>query len=174
VGIPYVINPGIVRGLDYYTRTVFEITTEELGSQNAVAAGGRYDGLVEELGGPHTPAVGFAMGMERMMLLHRIAFPEGFGREVRVFIAHMGEEARKKAFQLASELRQRGVSTEMDYGSKSLKSQFKRADKLGVKYTIIIGEDEIKRGVVKVRDMTASTEEEMETEKALRLASGSV
>ncbi len=161
VGVPYVINPGIVRGLDYYTRTVFEITTEELGSQNAVAAGGRYDGLVEELGGPRTPAVGFAMGMERTMLLHRTAFPEGFGREVRVFIAHMGEEARKKAFQLASELRQRGVPTEMEYGGKSLKSQFKRADKLGAKLTLIIGEDEIKRGVVKVRDMDTSSEYEM-------------
>ena len=170
VGVPYVINPGIVRGLDYYTRTVFEITTEELGSQNAVAAGGRYDGLVEELGGPRTPAVGFAMGMERMMLLHRMAFPEGFGREVSVFIAHMGEEARKKAFQLASEFRQRGVSTEMEYGGKSLKSQFKRADKLGAKLTLIIGEDEIKRGVVKVRDMDTSTEEEMDFGSAINLA----
>jgi histidyl-tRNA synthetase len=161
VGVPYFINPGIVRGLDYYTRTVFEITTEELGSQNAVAAGGRYDGLVEELGGPHTPAVGFAVGMERLILLHQMAFPEGFGKEIRVFIAHMGEEARKKAFQLASEFRNMGISTEMEYGSKSLKSQFKRADKLGAKLTLIIGEDELNRGVVKVRDMAASSEYEM-------------
>lgn len=171
VGVPYVINPKIVRGLDYYTRTVFEITTEELGSQNAVAAGGRYDGLVEELGGPPTPAVGFAMGMERLILLHRMAFPEGFEREIKVFIAHMGDEARKKAFELAAELREKGVPTETDYGRKSLKSQLKRADKSGAEYTFIIGGDELSRGVVKVRDMAASTENEMETVSAVELAS---
>ncbi len=160
VGVPYVVNPGIVRGLDYYTRTVFEITTGELGSQNAVAAGGRYDGLVEELGGPRTPAVGFAMGMERLILLHQAAFPEGFSREMSVFIAHMGEEARKMAFRLASELRGLGIPTEMEYGGKSLKSQFKRADKSGARLTLIIGEDEIRRGVVKVRDMDTGREDE--------------
>jgi histidyl-tRNA synthetase len=170
--VPYVINPNIVRGLDYYTRTVFEITTEELGSQNAVAAGGRYDGLVEELGGPHTPAVGFAMGMERLIILHKMAHPEGFGKEVRVFIAHMGEEARKKAFSLASELRERGVATETDYGDRSLKSQMKRADKSGAMYTFIMGGDEINRGVVKVRDMAASTEKEMDTGSAIEFVAG--
>lgn len=172
VGVPYIINPGIVRGLDYYTRTVFEITTEELGSQNAVAAGGRYDGLVEELGGPRTPAVGFAVGMERLILLHQMAFPEGFGKEITVFIAHMGEEARKRAFSLASELRDRGVAAETDYGDKSLKSQMKRADKSGARYTFIIGGDELNRGTVKVRDMEASTEREMDFVAALELAAG--
>jgi histidyl-tRNA synthetase len=162
VGVPYVLNPGIVRGLDYYTRTVFEITTEELGSQNAVAAGGRYDGLVEELGGPHTPAVGFAVGMERLILLHQMAFPGGFGKEIRVFIAHLGENARQIAFQLASEFRNRGISTEMEYSNKSLKSQFKRADKLGVKYTIIIGDDELKRAKLKVKKMDTSIEKEFD------------
>ena len=162
VGVPYVISPGIVRGLDYYTRTVFEITTGELGSQNAVAAGGRYDGLVEELGGPRTPAVGFAMGMERLVLLHRMAFPEGFGKEARVFIAHLGEKARQIAFQLASEFRNMGISTEMEYGEKSLKSQFKRADKLGVKYTVIIGDDELKRAKLKVKKMDTSIEKEFD------------
>lgn len=162
VGVPYVLNPGIVRGLDYYTRTVFEITTEELGSQNAVAAGGRYDGLVEELGGPRTPAVGFAVGMERLILLHQMAFPEGFGKEIRVFIAHLGEKARQIAFQLASEFRNRGISTEMEYGNKSLKSQFKRSDKLGVKYTIIIGDDELKRAKLKVKQMDTSIEKEFD------------
>ncbi|MEW6144047.1 MAG: histidine--tRNA ligase [Thermodesulfobacteriota bacterium] len=171
VGVPYVINPNIVRGLDYYTRTVFEITTEELGSQNAVAAGGRYDGLVEELGGPHTPAIGFAIGMERLILLHKTAHPEGFGKEVSVFIAHMGEDARKKAFSLASELRARGVATETDYGGKSLKSQLKRADKSGARFTFIIGGDELSRGTVKVRDMAASTEKEMDAGSALELIS---
>jgi histidyl-tRNA synthetase len=171
VGIPYVINPAIVRGLDYYTRTVFEITTEELGAQNAVAAGGRYDGLVEELGGPPTPAVGFAMGMERLVLLHEKAFPGGFGKEVAVFIAHLGGEARKKAFALAFKLRKNGIPTETAYGEKSLKSQLKRADKSGARYTFIIGEEELKRGVIKVRRMDTSTEEELETDMALKLAS---
>jgi len=156
VGIPYVINPKIVRGLDYYTRTVFEITTGELGSQNAVAAGGRYDGLVEELGGPPTPAVGFAMGMERLILLHRMAFPEGFEREVTVFI-----EARKKAFSLAAELREMGVPTETEYGRKSLKSQMKRADKSGARYTLIIGENELARSVLILRDMSTGIEYEV-------------
>ncbi len=161
VGIPFTINPKIVRGLDYYTRTVFEITTQELGAQNAVAAGGRYDGLVEELGGPATPAVGFAMGIERIVLLQEKALPEGFQKEVDVFIAHLGAEARKAAFPLAFELRQRGVSTETDYGEKSLKSQLKRADKLGANYTFIIGEEELNKGVVKVRNMKKSIEEDM-------------
>jgi len=160
VGVPYAINPGIVRGLDYYTRTVFEITTEELGSQNAVAAGGRYDGLVEELGGPHTPAVGFAVGMERLVLLHRTAFPEGFGKEVFIFLAYLGEEARKKAFSLAFKLRNNGIPTEVDYGNKSLKSQLKRADKSGAKYTIIIGEEELNRGKIVVREMEGSVQNE--------------
>ena len=161
VGIPFTINPKIVRGLDYYTRTVFEITTDELGAQNAVAAGGRYDGLVKELGGPSTPAVGFAMGIERIALLQEKAQPQGFQKEVDVFIAHLGEEARKAAFPLASELREKGVSTETEYGEKSLKSQLKRADKLGVNYTFIIGEEELNRGIVKVRNMKESTEEDL-------------
>ncbi len=169
IGIPFVINPRIVRGLDYYTRTVFEITTEELGAQNAVAAGGRYDGLVEELGGPSTPAVGFAVGMERLILLQQKAVPAGFEKEVSVFIAYLGEEARKKAFSLAFELRNNGVPTEMDYGSRSLKSQLKRADKSGAEYTFIIGEDELSRGKVKVRWMEKSTEEELSIEDALKL-----
>ncbi|MEQ9619562.1 MAG: histidine--tRNA ligase [Deltaproteobacteria bacterium] len=169
VGVPYTINPKIVRGLDYYTRTVFEITTEELGAQNAVAAGGRYDGLVEELGGPSTPAAGFALGMERLVLLHQKAVPGGFEKEVRVFIAHLGDEARAKAFSLAFELRQSGVPTEIDYGSKSLKSQLKRADKSGTEYTYIIGEDELARGKVKVRDMLESSEEEIDFDGAVKL-----
>lgn len=169
IAVPYVINPGIVRGLDYYTRTVFEITTEELGAQNAVAAGGRYDGLVEELGGPSTPAVGFALGMERLVLLQQKAVTSGFEKEISVFIAYLGEEARKKAFSLAFELRNQGNPTEMDYGARSLKSQLKRADKSGVRYTFIIGEDELSRGKVKVRDMEKSTEEELEIEDALKI-----
>jgi len=169
-GVPYTINPRIVRGLDYYTRTVFEVTTNELGSQNAVAAGGRYDGLVEELGGPRTPAVGFATGMERLVLLHEKAHPEGFQKEITVFVAHLGEGARTAAFRLTSALRERGVPAEMEYGGKSLKSQMKRADKSGARYTFIIGEDELSRGKVKLRRMETSTEEEVDIELAPSLS----
>jgi histidyl-tRNA synthetase len=169
IGTPYVINPRIVRGLDYYTRTVFEVTTEELGAQNALGAGGRYDGLVEELGGPNTPAVGFALGIERIILLHEKTFTEGFQKETDAFIAHLGTEARKTAFVLAYELRKNGVFIDMDYEDKSLKSQLKHADKLGVKYTIIIGEQELSRGKVKVRDMRNSLEEEMNLDDVKKL-----
>jgi histidyl-tRNA synthetase len=170
VGTPFVLNPRIVRGLDYYTRTVFEVTTEELGAQNAVGAGGRYDRLVEELEGPHTPAVGFALGMERIILLHEKKFPEGFRKEVDIFIAHLGSEAKKTAFRLAYDLRKHGVFTDLEYEDKSLKSQLKRADKLGVKYTLIIGEEELSRGKIKVRDMRKSTEDEMNLEDVKKLA----
>lgn len=170
IGIRYVLNPRIVRGLDYYTRTVFEITTQELGAQNAVGAGGRYDGLVEELGGPPTPAIGFAVGMERIILLHEGIFPKGFQKETDVFIAHLGSEAKRAAFLLAYELRKNGVFIDIDYEDKSLKSQLKRADKLGVKYTIIIGDQELSRGKVKVRDMRKSLEEEMKLENIKKLA----
>jgi histidyl-tRNA synthetase len=170
IGTPYVLNPRIVRGLDYYTRTVFEVTTDELGAQNAVGAGGRYDRLVEELEGPSTPAIGFAVGMERIILLHEKKFPEGFRKEADVFIAYLGNQAKKESSILAYELRKNGVFTEMDYEDKSLKSQLKRADRLGVKYAIIIGEEELRRGKVKVRDMRKSTEEEMSLEDVKKLA----
>ncbi|MEM7009378.1 MAG: histidine--tRNA ligase [Thermodesulfobacteriota bacterium] len=167
--IPFVINPKIVRGLDYYTKTVFEITTDELGSQNAVAAGGRYDGLVKELGGPDTAAVGFAMGIERIVLLQEKAIPQGFAKELDVFIAHMGEDSRKAAFKLAFELRKNDVSVEMEYAEKSLKSQMKRADKLDANFTFIIGDEELAKGVVKVRDMKQSSEEDIEINQILQI-----
>ncbi len=170
VGVQFTINPRIVRGLDYYNRTVFEITTDRLGAQNAVAAGGRYDGLVKELGGPKTPAVGFAMGIDRIILLHKLTAPSGFEKEVDLFIAHLGKEALKKSFSLAYELRRIGVHTEMDYGAKSLKSQLRRADKSGAKYAFIIGEDELSRGKLTVRDMRKSSEEEVDIEEICKSA----
>ncbi|MGB7292607.1 MAG: histidine--tRNA ligase, partial [Thermodesulfobacteriota bacterium] len=168
-GIKYILNPRIVRGLDYYTRTVFEITTEKLGAQNAVAAGGRYDGLVEELGGPSTPAVGFSIGMERLVLLHEMVAPDAFQKELEVFIAFLGEKTKKTSFKLAYDLRMRGVSVEMDYENKSLKSQLRRADKLGSKFAVIVGEEELGRGKVKLRNMKESTEEEFDIEDLNKL-----
>ena len=149
---------------------MFEITTQELGSQNAVAAGGRYDGLVKELGGPDTAAVGFAMGIERIILLQEKALPEGFKKEVDVFIAYLGDDAKKAAFPLAFNLRKKGISVEMDYANKSLKSQMKRSDKLGSNFTFIIGEEELQKGVVKVRDMEKSNEEDIKLEDVISLS----
>ncbi len=168
--IKYILNPRIVRGLDYYTRTVFEIKTDELGAQNAVAAGGRYDGLVEELGGPPTPAVGFSIGMERLVLLHEKIVPEGFQKDVDAFIAFIGKDTKKTAFQLAYDFRKQGISVEMEYENKSLKTQLKKADKLGAKYAIIVGEEELARGKVKVRNMGSSSEEEINIDKVKQLS----
>lgn len=167
ISIPFTVNPAIVRGLDYYTRTVFEVTTDRLGAQSAVAAGGRYDGLVKELGGPETSAVGFAMGIDRVVLLHETAHGGGYERNIDVYIAHLGEEALKKTFSIAHKLRSKGVRTEFEYGVKSLKSQLKKADKSGARYTFIIGEDELKAGRLTVRDMDKSSESEIQIQKVL-------
>jgi len=151
LAITYVINERLVRGLDYYTRTTFEFTTTQLGAQNAVAAGGRYDGLVEELGGPPTPGIGFALGMERLIAL----LPEGTGRSDRhvLYLAPLGDAAVVRAPRLMHQLRSRGISAETDYRGKSLKSQMKRADRLHACYVGILGEDELSEGVVLLRNM---------------------
>lgn len=144
VEVPYVVNPEMVRGLDYYTRTTFEVTSENLGAQNAVAAGGRYDGLVEEFGGPNTPAIGFAVGMERLVSLLRdmpINTPAPL-----VFIAVLGDRAAQMALTIADGLRSEGVWVETGSPVNSLRSQMKRADKLGATYVIFLGEDEINAG----------------------------
>jgi len=140
---PYQINPRMVRGLDYYTRTTFEMVTGLLGAQSAVAAGGRYDGLISQLGGPAVPGIGFAMGVERVALL---LGEQDFARNPDLFIATMGQTERKFAFRLMHELLQRGVRVEMDYEGKSLKSQMRRADKLGARYSVVIGDNEVATG----------------------------
>ena len=165
MSIQYVINPKIVRGLDYYNRTVFEVTTDALGSQNAVAAGGRYDGLVKELGGQDTPAIGFAMGIERMILLHMKQNPDEYNKRTDLYIAYLDNKFENFAMKTAFELRQKGVFVEVDYNDKSLKSKLKRANKLQAKYTMIIGEEEYERGKVKIRNMETSTEQEINIDK---------
>jgi histidyl-tRNA synthetase len=149
-GTAYEINPRMVRGLDYYTRTTFELVTERLGSQSAVAAGGRYDRLIEELGGPDYPGIGFALGVERVVLL---LDDEGYGNRPDLFIAFHGESAGNEAFRLMSRLQRSGVSVEIDYEGKSLKSQMRRADKFKARYTLILGEDELTRGGAAIKDM---------------------
>ena len=154
MGISYEVNPHIVRGLDYYTRTVFEFLTDSLGAQSAVCAGGRYDGLVEEIGGPHVPALGFGMGIERLLLLleaQGIKLPEA--KKCEIYIANIGEEASIKAASMATELRQSGMFAEFDVVGRSLKAQMKYADKIGARFTTVIGEDDIKANIAKVKNM---------------------
>jgi histidyl-tRNA synthetase len=137
-----------VRGLDYYTRTTFEVTCEHLGAQNAVAAGGRYDRLVREFGGPPTPAIGFAIGMERLVSLLKSSGEQNIPAP-KVFIAVLGEAAGKQGIKLANGLREQGIWTEIGYAGNSLKSQMRRADRLSAEYVLIIGDEEIASGKCK-------------------------
>lgn len=157
LGTRYTVNPGIVRGLDYYVRTTFEVITDKLGSQSAIGGGGRYDGLMRDLGGPDVPAIGFAMGMERLVLLLQQE-KEMALRTVRCFFASLGDKAGESAFLLAQHLRGRGIETELDYEGRSLKSQMRRADKSGARYVLILGEDELARREVQLRDMVTKTQ----------------
>ncbi|MGI9554289.1 MAG: histidine--tRNA ligase [Thermodesulfobacteriota bacterium] len=156
--IPFEINNRIVRGLDYYTETVFEFTTGLLGSQNAIAAGGRYNGLVEQMGGQSTPAVGFALGLERIIILHEQLTTEGFEPYADIFIAWMGDDSFTEGFKIANEIRKSGKTVVIEHDQKSLKSQLKRSDRLNAGFTIIIGEQEVKDGTLIIRDMSESVE----------------
>ena len=169
-GIEPVINPRMVRGLDYYTRTTFEITADTgLGSQNAVAAGGRYDGLVSELGGPSTPCFGFAIGIERLsLLLERSQVPIG---PLTVFIA-LGDEAEKKGVELVSLWRSSGIRVVEDFSSGALKTRMKRADRLGASFAVILGENELNEGVATVKDMKAATQETVAWDSVPRIIGG--
>jgi histidyl-tRNA synthetase len=161
-GIPHTVNPAMVRGLDYYTRTTFELTAAAgLGAQDTVAAGGRYDGLVEEFGGPPTPGLGFALGMERLLLL----LPEGAGREASgaplVFFAALGSPARERVQVWMTALRRTGVAAEWDYEGRSLKSQMRRADRLGATHVVILGDDELAAGRAQLRDMATKEQRDV-------------
>ncbi len=162
MNIPYEVNPSIVRGLDYYTKTVFEFVSTEIGAQGTVCGGGRYDGLVEEIGGNHTPALGFAMGMERLLLLMQaqgIEFPPE--AKCDLYIASMGENATLKAAQLASDIRGNGMHAQFDIVGRSVKAQMKYANKIGAAYTVVLGDSEIEAGVAKVKNMADGSETEM-------------
>jgi histidyl-tRNA synthetase len=151
-GIAYILNPRMVRGLDYYCRTTFEWTSDQLGSQNAVAAGGRYDGLVKDLGGPSIPGVGFALGVERVALL--LGMSGAITPQVpSLYIVWVGNQARDWAFPLVHRMRRHGLAVEMEGEPRSMKSQMRRADKLGASSVLIIGEDELERGQLVLRDM---------------------
>ncbi len=160
VGIAYEIDPRIVRGLDYYTRTVFEFVSSAIGAQGTVCAGGRYDGLIEQLGGSSMPAVGFAAGIERLLIVMEqtgVQIPEE--AKPTVYIAGMDADCRKKAFELATALRRAGVFAEIDHMERSIKAQFKYADKIGAKYVAVLGGNELLEGKANVKEMaTGNTE----------------
>lgn len=153
-GIEYEVDPYIVRGLDYYTKTVFEFVSTSIGAQGTVCGGGRYDGLIEEFGGSHVPGVGFGLGLERLLIVSE-ALGKTFEDNTKpdIYFATMGEEEYKKAFVTANELRSGGIKAELDHEGRSLKAQFKYADKIGAKYVAVIGSDELNRGEVSLKNM---------------------
>ncbi|MBI4709529.1 MAG: histidine--tRNA ligase [Nitrospirae bacterium] len=156
LSVPYTVNPGLVRGLDYYTRTAFEIKNYSLGAQNAVAAGGRYNGLVEEFGGPKIPGIGFAIGVERIVTLLTGLSDGHEGPDV--FLCSLSSEAGEKTAVLAGQLRLEGLWVEISYDKSSLRSQMRRADRLRAKNVIVVGEDEMKSQTAVIKNMQDKTE----------------
>ena len=162
MGIPFVVNPTIVRGLDYYSRTVFEFVSTEIGAQGTVCGGGRYDGLVEEIGGPHIPALGFGLGLERLLLLmetQKLPFPEP--ERCSLYIASMGDAALDRAARIVASLRQEGVCAEFDVVGRSVKAQMKYANKIGAKFTLVLGDSELESGAVRLKNMATGEETEL-------------
>lgn len=160
--IEYTINPQIVRGLDYYTKTVFEFVSSSIGAQGTVCGGGRYDGLVEELGGQHTPSLGFGMGIERLMLLMEAQgceFPEA--EKPDLFIVALGEKATLKAVEIAKDMRAEGFSALLDLNQRSVRAQMKYADKLGAKFNVVIGDNEVEDKTAKLKNMQTGEETEI-------------
>jgi histidyl-tRNA synthetase len=160
--VPFRVEPRLVRGLDYYTRTVFEIQPLEEGSQSAICGGGRYDGLIQELDGPPTPGIGFAAGMERMVLnLKRQGVPVPEEESLRVVVAYLGDEAKETAISLASQLRSKGMGAILAPAGRSLRAQLRYANSLSIPYALIVGGDEMKRGSVILRDMAKGEQREV-------------
>ena len=158
IKIDYQLSPSLVRGLDYYTRTTFEITSNELGAQNAICGGGRYDGLVEKLGGKPTPGIGFAAGIERLLLA---SSSDNKLRNIQIYIVGIGNDVRPTMINLAEELRSNDIRTSFDYLRRSIKAQMREANKLGAQYAIIIGEDELKDKSVIIKDLSTSDQEKI-------------
>lgn len=166
-GLEYVLNPKMVRGLDYYTRTAFEVVSYDLGAQNAVTGGGRYDNLFQEIGGLDIPGIGFAIGMERLISL--LPKDKGLKRPLNLFIAIQGKDGKQDAFRIAHQLHLERIRVEFDYEEKSLKSQMRRADKLGALYVLILGEEELKKGRAVLRNMANQSQEEIPLENLVHI-----
>ena len=163
MGIDYVVDSSIVRGLDYYTGTVFEFIAEGIGAQSTVCGGGRYDGLVSSLGGPELPGIGFGMGITRLILAMREAGLDNIeGAKPKLYIAAMGESAMLKALSIAERLREEGVYAECDVVGRSLKAQMKYANKISAEYTLIVGDSEIESGKAQLRNMQSGEQTEVE------------
>jgi len=160
-GINYRVEPTLVRGLDYYTKTAFEIVTEHLGAQNAICGGGRYDDMVSEFGGPDLCGIGFAMGMERLLSVARINLP----RDSFVYFAYIGEEAKKQSLITARSWRSKGIECLIEFKDRGIKSHFSRANKLGADWVVIIGEDELSKGKLQLKNMSDSQQYEGSTEE---------
>jgi histidyl-tRNA synthetase len=167
--LPYKINPQMVRGLDYYTKTAFEVKSGELGAQNSLAGGGRYDGLVSFLGGPEVPGIGFGIGMERLIAC--LPPDDKNPYHTDIYIAALGARAQKIAFGLTQELRRAGISAAMDYADRSLKSQMKRADKLNSAYTLIFGDKEIDENRAELRNMSTKNQQSLPMDQLLAVVS---
>ena len=164
LGINYEVSPKLVRGLDYYTRTVFEFKHDQLGpQQDALGAGGRYDGLVQELGGPETKAVGFAFGVERLLLAANPQ-PAGQNQEL-VYLVTLGETACQQGIKLLAQLRGQGICADTDYENKSLKAAMRKANDLAARFVLILGDDELKENAVMIKDMKTGTQEKVPLEK---------
>ncbi|NLV24030.1 MAG: histidine--tRNA ligase [Deltaproteobacteria bacterium] len=169
LNIPFEVNKRMVRGLDYYTRTTFEMVSSRLGSQNAVAAGGRYDGLIASLGGPPVPGIGFAIGMERLILmLNSSSFPPS---RPDIFLVTLGDKALEKGFSLLSGLQVDGLRAEMDFSGKSMKAQMRRADKVQARLVLILGEDELARNQIQIRAMDDGSQETVDLDRLLPILS---
>ena len=158
IEIDYQLSPNLVRGLDYYTRTTFEITSNELGAQNAICGGGRYDELVENLGGKPTPGIGFAAGIERLLLASRSEHKQ---ENIQIYIVGIGDSVRATLITLAENLRKNNFKTSFDYLRRSMKAQMREANKLGAQYAIILGEDELKDKSVIIKDLSTSDQEKI-------------
>lgn len=165
MGIKYTVDPSIVRGLDYYTKTAFEFITTKLGAQGTVCGGGRYDHLIEEVGGPDMPGVGFGLGKERLlMLMDECGSDFGEAPAPQIFLAWIGDEARLYALRLLHELRNKGIRADMDTRERNLKGQMKYANKLGAAYTAVIGGDEIESGEITLKNMSTSEQTKVRRE----------
>ena len=165
-GVKYIVNPTIVRGLDYYTKTVFEFVTDCIGAQGTVCGGGRYDGLIEELGGKHMPSLGFAMGLERLLMVMEkqdIEIPDF--DECKLYIATMGEGAKAKAFELLKQVRESGMIAETDVIGRGLRAQMKYADKIGAKYSMVLGDNEIEQGAANIKDMETGEQKQIKLDE---------
>lgn len=167
-GVEFELDPRLVRGLDYYTKTAFEIKYAPLGAQSAVAGGGRYDGLIEEMGGNPTPAVGFATGLERVLLaLEKQGLLPETKKQADAFVVALGEAAQKPAFKLLQQLRGAGLKALMDYAGRSMKAQMKQAGKAGARFALILGEDEIKENAVMLKDMEKSEQQKVSLDEVI-------